>query len=77
MAKKGMESESTPGAPKPKKRVSRPTRPVVCVENGTVYPSAAAVAEALGLKSEALVKTAIRESYAAGGLHWRWAEDKQ
>lgn len=74
---KGMDSESRPGAPEQKKRTGRPPRPVVCMETGAVYASAAAVAEAVGLKSEATVKMAIREGYAAGGLHWRWAEDKQ
>lgn len=49
-------------------------RAVVCIETGKVYPSAKAVAEAIGLKSEAGIYTAIRKKTTSGKLHWKWAD---
>lgn len=55
----------------------RPGISIVCVENGEVYPSAAAAAKAAGLKNSACILAAAKGGGCAGGFHWRFEEDEE
>lgn len=49
-------------------------RPVVCVETGTVYPTARLAAQAVGCQPQS-VYNACRDGCNAGGVHWRYQDD--
>lgn len=70
------ENQPEPGE-LPKRGGGRKSRPVACVETGTVYGSAKEAAYYVGLKDPYGIHMAIRGKYkTAAGLHWVYAEEE-
>ena len=61
-------SESTKGKVKTGKKS---TKPVICVETGIIYESAAEVERQLNIRHENIAR-ACKNNWTAGGYHWRY-----
>ena len=59
----------------PARRRGRQPRPVICLETGEEFESAAAVAMENGTSQEA-IRYAIRTGGRGGGFHWAFADDQ-
>lgn len=56
-----------------RKRTS--AKPVICLETGEVFESAAAAAKAVGLKGSSSLSACLRgKAMTAGGFHWAFAD---
>eukprot|EP00808_Paulinella_micropora_P004831 g38068.t1 len=62
-----------------RKKMAGPSRPVVCVETGVVYPSLSAAARAVGMEKfgKQRIWDAISNKRRAGGFHWSYAEKEK
>lgn len=50
------------------------TRPVICLDTGTVYSSLTAAAQSIA-KTPATIRAAIRRKGTAAGMRWAYADD--
>lgn len=52
------------------------TRPVICIETQTIYPTQTAAAQDAGINNqESISYCCLRQSITAGGFHWAFADE--
>jgi group I intron endonuclease len=53
------------------------SKPILCVETNTVYPSAGEVQRSLGLFSTSIIQACKGKLKTCGGYHWRYFENQE